>query len=106
MESAISEAAERIWSYLAAHGAMSLLALQRGTRLPARYIHMGIGWLACQGKVRFVQERRRLTLAIQEGRREQAPIHLPGFYAEASLYRSSRTYVTMSPVRSRTFYRI
>ena len=104
MESEISEAAESIWSYLAAHGAMSLLALQKGTYLPTRFFHMGIGWLAREGKVRIVQERRRLIVTIQEGRRERAPTHFPGFYAEASLYRSSRTYVTVSPVRSLSFW--
>ncbi len=98
MESALGEAAERIWSHLAAHGAMSLRALQEGTRLPVRFINMGIGWLAREGKIRTVRQGRNLKLTIQEGRRKRAPIRIPGFYAEASLYRSSEKYVTVSPV--------
>lgn len=46
MESAIGEAAERIYAYLTAHSGMFVRALQQGTHVSARELHMGLGWLA------------------------------------------------------------
>ena len=57
METQIGEAAGRIWQYLAQHGAATLPQLQRGTTLPERLVHMGVGWLAREGKLGFVQKR-------------------------------------------------
>lgn len=94
MEAAIGEAAERIWTYLAMHTTTSLPALQRGTRLSARLLHLALGWLAREARIRLVQERRGLTVVRQATRRKPAHPRLPGFVAEASLYRSTRPYVT------------
>jgi hypothetical protein len=57
MGTEIGEAAGRIWQYLAEHGATTLRQLQRGTTLSERLLHMGIGWLAREDKLSFVQER-------------------------------------------------
>ena len=65
METAIGEAAGRIWCYLAEHGEATLRQLQRGTTLPERLVHMGVGWLAREDKLCFVQERGVWKLALQ-----------------------------------------
>ncbi|HEY5869546.1 MAG TPA: winged helix-turn-helix domain-containing protein [Candidatus Tectomicrobia bacterium] len=64
MGTEIGEAAGRIWQYLAEHGETTLRQLQRGTRLPERLLHMGIGWLAREDKLCFVQERGIVKLAL------------------------------------------
>ena len=46
------------------YGAATLPQLQRGTTLPERLVHMGVGWLAREGKLGFVQERGVLKLAL------------------------------------------
>ena len=64
MDRQIGEAAGRIWQYLAQHGAATLPQLQRGTALPERLVHMGVGWLAREEKLCFVQERGVLKLSL------------------------------------------
>jgi hypothetical protein len=65
MEAEIGKAAGQIWQYLHTHGAVSWPHLQRGTRLSARLLAMGVGWLAREGKLRSVEERRVMKLALQ-----------------------------------------
>jgi hypothetical protein len=65
METEIGEAAGRMWQYLAEHGEATLRQLQRGTTLPERLLHMGVGWLAREDKRRFVQERGVVKRALQ-----------------------------------------
>jgi len=65
MDTEIGEAAGRIWQYLTQHKEVTLRQLQHGTRLPARLMHMGIGWLAREGKLRFIRERGVLQLALR-----------------------------------------
>jgi len=64
MDTQIGEAAGRIWQYLAQHEAATLPQLQRGTALPERLVHMGVGWLAREGTRGFVQERGVLKLSL------------------------------------------
>jgi len=66
METTIGEAAGQIWAYLQAHGAQSERHLRRGTRLSERLLYMGIGWLAREGKLVFVQDGRVLKLQLRE----------------------------------------
>jgi hypothetical protein len=66
MDTQIGEAAGRIWQYLAKHGEATLPQLQRGTTLPERLLHMGVGWLAREDKLCFRQERGVLKLSLQE----------------------------------------
>ena len=68
MDMEIGEAAGRIWRYLAQHEAVTLRQLQRGTTLSERLLLMGVGWLAREGKLCFVQERRVLKLALKAQR--------------------------------------
>jgi len=66
MDKEIGAAAGRIWQYLAEHGEATLRQLQRGTTLPERLLQMGVGWLAREAKLRFVQERGVLKLVLHE----------------------------------------
>ncbi len=68
MDDTIGEAAGQIWQYLHTHGEATLRQLQRGTRLTERFMHMGIGWLAREGKLAFRQDRGVLKLAVQAPR--------------------------------------
>ena len=65
MDTQIGEAAGQIWHYLAEHGEATLPQLQRGTTLPERLLLMGVGWLAREDKLCFVQERGGLKLSLQ-----------------------------------------
>jgi Winged helix-turn-helix domain (DUF2582) len=65
MDTQIGEAAGRIWQYLAEQGEATLPQLQRGTTLPERLLLMGVGWLAREDKLGFVQERGVLKLSLQ-----------------------------------------
>jgi hypothetical protein len=65
MDTEIGEAAGQIWRYLVEHKAATLRQLQKGTSLPERLLHMGVGWLAREGKLSFMQERTGLKLALQ-----------------------------------------
>ncbi len=67
MESAtIGKAAGEIWAYLDARGTVSLPQLQKGTHLSARLLAMGLGWLAREDKLVFVQDRPVLKLRLQD----------------------------------------
>ena len=61
-----SLAAGRIWQYLAQPETATLLQLQRGTTLPERLVPMGVGWLAREEKLRFIQQGRSLKLVLIE----------------------------------------
>ena len=65
MDTQIGEAAGQIWQYLAEQGEVTLPQLQRGTTLPERLVLMGVGWLAREDKLCFVQERGILKLSLQ-----------------------------------------
>ena len=66
MDAEIGEAAGRVWHYLAEHGETTVRQLQRGTALPERLVLMGVGWLAREDKLCFVQERGVLKLSLQK----------------------------------------
>ena len=68
MDTEIGDAAGQIWRYLAQHGAVTIHQLQRGTTLPERLLLMGVGWLAREEKLCFVQERRVFKLALKAPR--------------------------------------
>jgi hypothetical protein len=66
MEVKIGKAAGQIWQYLHTHGAVSWPHLQRGTRLSARLLALGVGWLSREGKLCFVEEQRVMKLSLQD----------------------------------------
>jgi len=62
----IGETAGCIGRSLARHGAVTLRQLQQGTTLPARMLLMGVGWLAREEKLRFLQGGTSLKLVLTE----------------------------------------
>lgn len=66
MEATIGDAAGQIWAALQAHGPQSLPALRHATGLTERLLYMGMGWLAREGKLTFVQERGVLKAHLRE----------------------------------------
>ena len=52
--------------YVHVHGTVSLPQLQKGTHLSARLLAMGLGWLAREDKLVFVQDRPVLKLRLQD----------------------------------------
>jgi Winged helix-turn-helix domain (DUF2582) len=66
MDMEIGEAAGRMWQYLVEHGETTLRQLQRGTTLSERLLHMGVGWLARDDTLDFVQERGVVKLTLHQ----------------------------------------
>jgi hypothetical protein len=60
------EAAGRIWPYLVEHGETTRCQLQCGATLSARLQHMGVGWLARDNTLDFVQERGGVKLTLHQ----------------------------------------
>ena len=65
MDREVGAAAGQIWQYLAEHDEAMLPQIQRGTTLSERLLLMGVGWLAREDKLCFVQERGILKLSLQ-----------------------------------------
>lgn len=65
MDGEIGNAAGQIWRYLHTHGPATLRQLQRETGLTERLLLMGVGWLAREAQLAFMQEGRALTLGLQ-----------------------------------------
>jgi len=70
MEGVIGEAAGQMWHQLHAQGARSLPQLQQGTGLSERLLHMGVGWLARESKIVFLQERGVLKVEVPPVRQD------------------------------------
>jgi hypothetical protein len=68
MEAEIGDAAGTIWGYLNEHGETALGRLRQGTKIPEQLLLMSVGWLAREGKLRFVRERRTLKIDLRDRR--------------------------------------
>lgn len=69
MEAEIGTAAGLIWRYLRQHGATTLAKLKNGTKLADQPLLMGLGWLAREGKLTLVRERRSLQISLRDADR-------------------------------------
>jgi len=65
MEAEIGKAAGISWQYLDQHGETTLSKLKQGTKLSEQILLMALGWLAREGKLSFVQDRRSLKLSLK-----------------------------------------
>ncbi len=65
MEAEIGKAAGISWQYLDQHGETTLSKLKQGTKLSEQILLMALGWLAREGKLNFVQDRRSLKLSLK-----------------------------------------
>ena len=66
MEAEIGDAAGTIWKYLSQHGETTLAKLKQGTRLADQPLLMGLGWLAREGKVTLVKDKRSVRVSVRE----------------------------------------
>ncbi len=66
MDAEIGNAAGIIWRCLDQHGGMSLSRLKRETHLTDQLLFMGLGWLAREGKLAFIKDKRSLQVALTE----------------------------------------
>ncbi len=65
MEAKIGNAAGIIWRYLDQHGATSPARLKPGTKLSDQLLLMGLGWLAREGKLNFVKDKKSLQVSLR-----------------------------------------
>ncbi len=56
MDDEIGAAAGATWRQLHEHGELTPAKLKQRTKLPEQLLLLGLGWLAREGKVRFVRE--------------------------------------------------
>jgi hypothetical protein len=64
LEQAIGDAAGKIWSTLDMGGSMTRTQLGKKTGLPAPLLNQGIGWLAREGKLQVIQDKKREVLEL------------------------------------------
>ncbi|MBI3989223.1 MAG: winged helix-turn-helix domain-containing protein [candidate division NC10 bacterium] len=67
MTDAIGHAAGEIWRYLEKHGKQTVSQLQKGTKLSSQILYLGLGWLAREDKITFIQERRSVWVSLRGG---------------------------------------
>jgi len=66
MEDDIGTAAGTIWQYLHGRGQTTAGKLNQATRLSYPLLFMGIGWLAREGKLNLVKDKRSLLISLRE----------------------------------------
>jgi hypothetical protein len=64
MHEEIGTAAGVLWRYLEKHGASTLGKVKRGTRMTDPILLMALGWLAREGKVHLLRDRRGLQISL------------------------------------------
>lgn len=65
MEVEIGNASGIIWQYLAEHSEATLSKLKQATKLSDQLFLMGLGWLAREGKLNFVEDKRGLKVSLK-----------------------------------------
>jgi hypothetical protein len=65
MQTQIGEAAGVIWKYLDQHSEATLSELNKATKLSEQLLLMGLGWLAREEKLNFVQNKRSLKVSLK-----------------------------------------
>ena len=68
MEHEIGEAAGQIWRWLGEKGETTVTKLRQETKLSDQLLHMGLGWLAREGKIELVKDRRTVKVALSSSR--------------------------------------
>lgn len=63
---AIGNTAGHVWQFLQQKGVSSLTAVERGVKAPKPMVHMGLGWLAREGKISVQQEGRTVQVRLTE----------------------------------------
>jgi len=68
MEHEIGDAAGQIWRWLEEKGETTVTKLRQETELSDQLLHMGLGWLAREGKIELVKDRRTVKVALSSSR--------------------------------------
>jgi len=68
MEHEIGEAAGRIWRWLEEKGETTITKLKQETKQSDQLLHMGLGWLAREGKIELVKDRLTVKVALRSSR--------------------------------------
>lgn len=68
MEHEIGEAAGQIWRWLEEKGETTVTKLRQETKLSDQLLHMGLGWLAREGKIELVKDRRTVKVTLSSSR--------------------------------------
>ena len=63
---AIGETAGEVWHLLHSKGKSSLSAVEWEVHAPKWMVHMAIGWLAREGQLDLVQEKRSINVWLKE----------------------------------------
>jgi hypothetical protein len=66
-EENIGKAAGKVWKFLKEHGRSSLSGIEKGVDAPRGVVLMAVGWLAREGKLEFVEEKRTTQVSLREG---------------------------------------
>jgi predicted transcriptional regulator len=62
----IGETAGEIWRLLESEGPLSTSALANMIKRPQAIVHMGIGWLAREGKLGFTETKRGMSISAKK----------------------------------------
>ena len=65
LELEIGDAAGKIWTILATKGSMSKTQLGKAAGLSAHQLNQGIGWLAREGKLETIKEKKKELLNLR-----------------------------------------
>ena len=68
MEHEIGEAAGQIWRWLEENGETAVTRLRQETKRSDQLLHMGLGWLAREGKIELVKDRRTVKVSLSSSR--------------------------------------
>ena len=68
MEREIGDAAGQIWRWLEEKGETTVTKLRQETELSDQLLHMGLGWLAREGKIELVKDRRTVKVTLSSSR--------------------------------------
>lgn len=72
----IGQAAGAVWQRLveAGHEGVTLTSLKKIEGLTGDQVAMGVGWLACEGKLRFETVKKSVKISLNESELACAPI--------------------------------
>ena len=65
MTDKVAHTAGLIWHTLNDKGPVKFTALQRQVKVPTALLHMGLGWLAREGKVELTPEGRSFHIRLK-----------------------------------------
>lgn len=66
MQETIGQAAGQIWHLLTnATEPVNITDIPKKTKLPAQIAYQGLGWLACEQKISYIQKNRSILVSLK-----------------------------------------